>query len=413
MLNKDNKENKTRELVMKLILILEQRYPWLAIFLEDLEIYVEMPECCGDSSFATDGEVLYVDSDLHDNFRRYVDHKKLLTMLLHEFFHMFLGHPLFVDTKRGKFYEQDCDDEIAKWTDYNLYYQTSQAHKIWYESESSGKDDQTSSAQGKKNNQGKKNMKREMLKGGVSGRQQRIEHWKKRRERVALFFPEETLGELFGLDSGTDRYGVSNEKPLSVPRYVDVFSRYVNVKEHSIITDEEIDYALYSYGFHLYHDMTFVEPPEVAEQPVVSVYIAIDVSGSCVEEKVGVFLSQTKAILNALTKGGRVKLDICFLLCDTTIQQEFVVEEIVDFPQSEDLIISGGGTDFRPVFERIKEDQIKGVQRKALFYFTDGSGQYPIESCDMDTYFVMTEEECRMNLTPLWIQAVAYDEVLS
>ena len=58
---------------------------------------------------------------------------------------------------------------------------------------------------------------------------------------------------------------------------------------------------------------------------------------------------------------------------------------------SKDITIQGrGGTDFRPVFRYVKEQQEKKEIRrlKALIYFTDGDGIYPGSKPDYETAFV-------------------------
>ena len=63
-----------------------------------------------------------------------------------------------------------------------------------------------------------------------------------------------------------------------------------------------------------------------------------------------------------------------------------------------------GGTDFRPVFEYVRQlrEKIELKDLKALIYFTDGDGIYPREKPDYETAFVFLKKTENMNLVPVW-----------
>ena len=74
---------------------------------------------------------------------------------------------------------------------------------------------------------------------------------------------------------------------------------------------------------------------------------------------------------------------------------------------SKNIKIQGrGGTDFRPVFRFIKEQQEKKEIQdlKALIYFTDGDGIYPREKPDYEAAFVFLGDAARTELVPGWAQ---------
>ena len=99
-----------------------------------------------------------------------------------------------------------------------------------------------------------------------------------------------------------------------------------------------------------------------AKKEGLDVVIALDTSGSIADEDLRDFASEVKGILE-LYPGISVKV-IC---CDA---EAYGVQEVSDV--SEIKVRGGGGTDFRPVFEKLESDP-----PKLLIYFTDGLGTFP------------------------------------
>jgi predicted metal-dependent peptidase len=125
--------------------------------------------------------------------------------------------------------------------------------------------------------------------------------------------------------------------------------------------DYEIDHPdrrfLTEYGIYL--------PDLVSEKRYIAV--AVDSSGSISNDDLKAFVAETVGIIRS--KGvSRVRV----MSCDARVHVDQVVEphdEIpMDFP-------GGGGTDFRPVFERLDEDPTD--KPALLVYLTDGYGTYP------------------------------------
>ena len=56
-------------------------------------------------------------------------------------------------------------------------------------------------------------------------------------------------------------------------------------------------------------------------------------------------------------------------------------------------LIGGGGTDFRPVFNRLTDLKKKGEKIEGLIYFTDGVGVYPTVIPPFKTCFVVLNDE--------------------
>ena len=71
----------------------------------------------------------------------------------------------------------------------------------------------------------------------------------------------------------------------------------------------------------------------------------------------------------------------------------------------ETITIKGrGGTDFRPVFQKVEELRKQHVFRnlKALIYFTDGDGIYPEQKARLRDGICLCQTDRKMNLVPKW-----------
>jgi predicted metal-dependent peptidase len=97
------------------------------------------------------------------------------------------------------------------------------------------------------------------------------------------------------------------------------------------------------------------------------VIVAIDTSGSVGEDEINQFLSE----INNLK--GQLRAKITLLACDVQLTSVWQFEPWEEFklPHS---IIGGGGTDFRPVFAYLAEQD---WQTDLLIYFTDAKGNFP------------------------------------
>ena len=81
------------------------------------------------------------------------------------------------------------------------------------------------------------------------------------------------------------------------------------------------------------------------------------------------------------------KIEIRYIQCDTEVTQDIKLKR---YTNVEDIAIKGGGgTDFRPVFDYIKQ---KNYKPNAILYFTDGQGAYP-EKSNIDTLWIIDSED--------------------
>ena len=101
----------------------------------------------------------------------------------------------------------------------------------------------------------------------------------------------------------------------------------------------------------------------------VDIVVALDVSGSIDDEEINEFMSEVDAIK------GQLRARISLLICDNKLAEgsPWVFESWEEFSLPK-TFAGGGGTDFRPVFEWIaQQDQTPEL----LVYFSDCNGRFP------------------------------------
>ncbi|MBR2189648.1 MAG: metallopeptidase, partial [Eubacterium sp.] len=179
--------------------------------------------------------------------------------------------------------------------------------------------------------------------------------------------------------------------------YREFLRRFATIREEVRIDPDGFDYAYYNYGMTLYGNMPLIEENEYREvSGIDELVIAIDTSGSTRASLVQRFLNETAAILSAQeTFFHRVHVHL--IECDDQVQSDLLLEDVRELKRYADAFdVQGGmGTDFRPVFQYIRELQRAGELQhlRGLLYFTDGFGTYPEEPTAYDTAFVFWMDE--------------------
>lgn len=207
-----------------------------------------------------------------------------------------------------------------------------------------------------------------------------------------------------------DRAGSLTQNLNAVNRkkydYTAFLKKFATLGEVMKINDDEFDYVFYTYGLQLYEKMPLVEPLEYKEVKRIKEFvIAIDTSGSVSGELVQTFAQKTYNILKS-TESFFSKINLHILQCDADIQEHIKITCQEDFDRylSTMKIRGLGGTDFRPVFQKvddlIKEKKFRNL--KGLIYFTDGYGTFPARKPDYDTAFVFIEDEYNNPDVPAW-----------
>ena len=120
---------------------------------------------------------------------------------------------------------------------------------------------------------------------------------------------------------------------------------------------------------------------KIKNHKIDSIVVAVDTSGSINRDLHERFMEEIILIRRMF------KIEIRYIQCDTEVTQDIKLKR---YTNVEDIAIKGGGgTDFRPVFDYIKQ---KNYKPNAILYFTDGQGAYP-EKSNIDTLWIIDSEE--------------------
>ena len=170
--------------------------------------------------------------------------------------------------------------------------------------------------------------------------------------------------------------------------------------------DDYPDPILYTYGMELYDDVLLVEPSEDAEKQVIdTIAVAVDTSGSC-EDRLDVFFGETCELFKRLLAEYEVK-KVLYLECDDRIQNEILLEkdEIARFFEEKHSFKGCGGTDFRPVFEKLEKYNRENGNVACLIYYSDGMGHFPVKSSDYPSFYVLPDRSrLAEKYIPEWVE---------
>ena len=123
-------------------------------------------------------------------------------------------------------------------------------------------------------------------------------------------------------------------------------------------------------------------PSRLSDDAMGEIVVVIDTSGSIGQEELTEFGSEIKGIVDE-ARPSKVRV----IYCDSRIAH------IDEFGPDDDLQFAahgGGGTDFRPPFAWLEENQI--VPR-ALVYLTDGRGPFPEQEPDFPTLWCINNRD--------------------
>jgi len=202
-------------------------------------------------------------------------------------------------------------------------------------------------------------------------------------------------GKLPGTCAGQLRENFSvSERGMS---FAEFLRRFASSEERMLLDPDSFDVRWYHLGLEYYGDIPLLEPSELSEPPLPDdIVVALDVSGSCHGETCKRFLKELLGILRDISAGAP-RFHVCLLLCDTEIQKEVLLEttEQVESLFADFTVTGFGGTDFRPVFDRVAKLREEGVlpRVRGLLYLTDGWGTYPATPTDYPTAFLIPAED--------------------
>ena len=191
--------------------------------------------------------------------------------------------------------------------------------------------------------------------------------------------------------------------------YRKLLERFIKSNERKAPSDD-FDYIFYCYGLSLYKNVPLIENIETSDAKDYSqVVVAIDVSGSTEGEPVKVFLKEVYSICSQISEKDKLRLRI--IQCDAEICSDEIIGGDEDFKEKmkDFKLEGGGGTDFRPVFERLSADKKHGAKIRALLYFTDGYGTFPAENPDYKVCFLLYGENAEDIKVPYFAYKIVLD----
>ena len=216
------------------------------------------------------------------------------------------------------------------------------------------------------------------------------------------------FGPLQGIGSGQfSQMFLAEDMKESEISYEEYLRRFASFEEIIKIDDETFDLMWYTTGLEMYDDMPIIEFNETKEDYVINEFVlAIDTSGSCSGDIMEDFLSQTIKIFKDMEIGNR-RVRMKLIQCDYKIthEQDITCQTDIDEYISNFNTYGFGGTDFNPVFDRVKQLQDEGqlTHLKGLIYLSDGFGSFPAEKPEYETVFVLPPEEYQCNYIPSWV----------
>jgi len=123
-----------------------------------------------------------------------------------------------------------------------------------------------------------------------------------------------------------------------------------------------------------------------------NISVAIDTSASVDDQELGVFMSELESIRQLYSD-----VQVSLYYCDTEVHGPYKLEAR---QENHHPPVGHGGTSFQPVFDSIK--QLALVDRPdCLIYFTDGEADFPKDSGQMPTLWMLTSGgNCRESDIP-------------
>ncbi len=115
--------------------------------------------------------------------------------------------------------------------------------------------------------------------------------------------------------------------------------------------------------------------------PQTNVVVALDTSGSIVDDELNTFITEVNAIK------GLVNARITLLACDDELDQDGPwVYEPYEAMTSPPTLSGNGGTNFNPVFDWIEQ---QAIPPDLLIYLTDAKGRFPNKSPRLETLWLV------------------------
>jgi len=156
----------------------------------------------------------------------------------------------------------------------------------------------------------------------------------------------------------------------------DVLYRYLQV------TKGNSDFT--AYPFNRRHIWREIYLPSMQGESI-ELVCAMDTSGSVSKEDLTRYFSELRGICSIFGS-----YTIYLMLCDSAIHGEMQI--ITEDEDLKSVVIGRGGTDFRPVFEKIEEE---GLEELPLVYFTDLDGYFPDDHHGDGVFWLVRKNQMR------------------
>lgn len=216
-----------------------------------------------------------------------------------------------------------------------------------------------------KDEQGKGNGNGETLKNRQRGSLKEEEEKKWKRLGLEAYFHSKSIGKVPGIIEEIVNRFIHPRVPWNI-----VLRRYLSDISKDMFSWYPPNRRFVHQGLYL---------PSLYS-PTLKIAVAIDTSGSISSKELVAFTSEINAIISSFPS-----YEIFLIQCDCEIHSEMKIFT-GEFLPSSLKILGRGGTDFRPVFERLKDEEIK-----ALIYLTDGLGEYPSQAPHYPVLWVISK----------------------
>lgn len=229
------------------------------------------------------------------------------------------------------------------------------------------------------------------------------QNWTEISERVRVDL--DTFSDTYGNGAGNLKQNLKELNRESYD-YRKFLKKFASLGENLETNEDEFDYIYYVYGMDHYGNMPLVEPLEYKEvKKVREIVIAIDTSESVSGNLVQQFVQKTWNMLKQ-TDSFFSRVNIHILQCGAKVEEDVTIKSQEDLDAYlKRMVLKGfGGTDFRPVFEKVNE-LIRShafSNFRGLIYFTDGYGTYPAMPPAYPTAFVFLDQEHEIPEVPPW-----------
>lgn len=304
-------------------------------------------------TFYVDGENLAYNSSFADS----LSFNKVVGVLVHEIFHLTLGHHIRKGSRDNKLWNEACDYvvnyeliksgfELPDDLLYDVKYQGMSAEEVYRLLDIKDKKEQEKNGGKKKDSKGDKKSFGEVREAKEKNAEEKAKIQTKQAQSIA-----KAAGEL---PSGTilEMIGAANKPKFDWRTIINQFVSEIVAKDYSF---ERADNRFLHNGIII---------PDLYSKAVANIVIAIDTSGSVNLDDVKKIVTEAKYCLDVMSED-KDNATLHVIYCDAEVQGV----DIFDGSDIKPNPKGGGGTRFSPVFKYIEQNDL---MCDGLIYITDG-----------------------------------------